>query len=123
MSSSKPVDREAPVQGALVIHPDREGRGDARLPAARLEEAAGLALALDLEVRETLAVNLRKLTPATLFGKGKEYSSSLACFQFSFVPFSAFVNFRRTKFFLSLPSIICLFTSCLVNFIWYFSQK
>jgi len=59
------------VQGALVIHPDREGRGDARLPAARLEEAAGLARALDLEVRETLAVNLRKLTPATLFGKGK----------------------------------------------------
>ena len=59
------------MQGALVIHPDREGRGDARLPAARLEEAAGLARALDLEVRETLAVNLRKLTPATLFGKGK----------------------------------------------------
>ena len=71
MSSSKSVDREAPVQGALVIHPDREGRGDARLPAARLEEAAGLALALDLEVRQTMAVNLRKLTPATLFGKGK----------------------------------------------------
>ncbi len=54
-----------------MIHPDREGRGDARLPAARLEEAAGLALALDLEVWETMAVNLRKLTPATLFGKGK----------------------------------------------------
>ncbi len=54
-----------------MIHPDREGRGDARLPAARLEEAAGLALALDLEVRETMEVNLRKLTPATLFGKGK----------------------------------------------------
>lgn len=71
MSPSKSVDREAPVQGALVIHPDREGRGDARQPAARLEEAAGLALALDLEVRKTLAVNLRKLTPATLFGKGK----------------------------------------------------
>ena len=71
MSHSKSVDREAPVQGALVIHPDREGRGDARLPAARLEEAAGLALALDLEVRQTMAVNLRKLTPATLFGKGK----------------------------------------------------
>ena len=59
------------MQGALVIHPDREGRDGARLPAARLEEAAGLALALDLEVRETMAVNLRKLTPATLFGKGK----------------------------------------------------
>ena len=52
------------MQGALVIHPDREGRDGARLPAARLEEAAGLALALDLEVRATMAVNLRKLTPA-----------------------------------------------------------
>ncbi|RAK68902.1 GTPase HflX [Phenylobacterium kunshanense] len=71
MSSSKFVDREAPVQGALVIHPDREGRGTARHPEARLEEAAGLALALDLEVREAMIVTLRKLTPATLFGAGK----------------------------------------------------
>ncbi len=71
MSHSKSVDREAPVQGALVIHPAREGRGSARAPQARLEEAAGLALALDLEVRETLVVKLRELTPATLFGKGK----------------------------------------------------
>ena len=54
-----------------MIHPDREGRGSARHPGARLEEAAGLALALDLEVRETMVVNLRQLTPATLFGKGK----------------------------------------------------
>jgi len=54
-----------------VIHPDREGRGSARQPEARLEEAAGLALALDLEVRETMVVGLRKLTPATLFGSGK----------------------------------------------------
>jgi GTP-binding protein HflX len=54
-----------------VIHPDREGRGSARHPEARLEEAAGLALALDLEVRETMVAVLRKLTPATLFGSGK----------------------------------------------------
>jgi len=71
LSPSKFVDREAPVQGALVIHPDREGRDGARHPEARLEEAVGLALALDLEVRETLVVGLRKLTPATLFGRGK----------------------------------------------------
>jgi len=71
LSSSKLVDREAPVQGALVIHPDREGRDGARHPQARLEEAVGLALALDLEVRETMVAGLRKLTPATLFGKGK----------------------------------------------------
>lgn len=71
MTTSKFVDREAPVQGALVIHPDREGRGSARDPDARLEEAAGLARALDLEVRETMVAVLRKLTPATLFGSGK----------------------------------------------------
>jgi GTP-binding protein HflX len=71
LSSSKFVDREAPVQGAIVIHPDREGRGSSRGADARLEEACGLALALDLEVREDLVVTLRKLTPATLFGKGK----------------------------------------------------
>jgi len=71
LKRSKSVDREAPVQGALVLHPDREGRTSVRSPAARLEEAAGLALALDLEVRETMVVVLRKLTPATLFGSGK----------------------------------------------------
>jgi GTP-binding protein HflX len=69
--SSKSIDREAPVQGALVIHPDREGRGSSRDAEARLEEAVGLAEALDLEVRETLIAPLRKLTPATLFGSGK----------------------------------------------------
>ena len=71
MSSSKSVDREAPVQGAIVIHPDRDGRGSSRGAEARLEEACGLALALDLEIRERMVVTLRKLTPATLFGKGK----------------------------------------------------
>jgi GTP-binding protein HflX len=71
LSSSKFVDREAPVQGAIVIHPDREGRAASRGAAARLEEACGLALALDLDVREGLIVVLRKLTPASLFGRGK----------------------------------------------------
>jgi GTP-binding protein HflX len=71
LRSSKAVDREAPVQGAVVIHPDREGRNASREAEARLDEAVGLALALDLEVRETLVASLRRLTPATLFGKGK----------------------------------------------------
>jgi GTPase len=69
--SSKSIDREAPVQGALVIHPDREGRGSSRNAEARVEEAVGLAQALDLEVREAIVAPLRRLTPATLFGKGK----------------------------------------------------
>jgi GTP-binding protein HflX len=54
-----------------VIYPDREGRGSSRDAEARVEEAVGLAQALDLKVRETLIAPLRKLTPATLFGKGK----------------------------------------------------
>ena len=71
MTRSTSVDREAPVQGVVVIHPDRDGRGSIRGPEARLEEAVGLALALDLEIRGTLVAPLRKLTPATLFGSGK----------------------------------------------------
>ena len=54
-----------------MIHPDREARSASRNPEARLEEAVGLALALDLEIREAQVVRLRTLTPATLFGKGK----------------------------------------------------
>ncbi|MDE2488677.1 MAG: GTPase HflX [Alphaproteobacteria bacterium] len=69
--TSKLIDREAPVQGALVIHPDREGKGSSRDAEARLEEAVGLAQALDLEIRETVIAPLRRLTPPTLFGKGK----------------------------------------------------
>jgi GTP-binding protein HflX len=69
--TSKLIDHAAPIQGAVVVHPDREGRGPDRAASARLEEAVGLALALDLEVRETLIAPLRKLTPATLFGRGK----------------------------------------------------
>jgi GTPase len=70
--TSKSIVREAPPQGALIIHPEREGKGGAyRSSEARLEEAVGLALALDLEIRDAIIAPLRKLTPATLFGKGK----------------------------------------------------
>ena len=53
-----------------MIHPDR--RSDSpRLASERLEEAAGLARALDLDVRAEEVVRLRGTTPATLFGSGK----------------------------------------------------
>ncbi len=68
---SKPsVDRRPPQETALVIHPVRGGVA-ARDPKARLDEAVGLAQALDLVVEEALSVPLRASTPATLFGKGK----------------------------------------------------
>ncbi len=54
-----------------MIHPERDGRGSTRTAEARLEEAIGLAKALDLEVRDAIIAPLRKLTPATLFGSGK----------------------------------------------------
>jgi GTP-binding protein HflX len=62
--SSKSVDHAAPVLKALVIHPVRPLRGPAaalaRDPQSRLEEAVGLALALDLN---DVAVFDDQLTP------------------------------------------------------------
>ncbi|MDB5460125.1 MAG: hflX [Caulobacteraceae bacterium] len=65
------VDWTPVPQTALVIHPVRPGAGPLRTPEARLEEAVGLAEALDLEVREARVAPLRAATPSTLFGKGK----------------------------------------------------
>jgi GTPase len=44
---------------------------DARTPEARLEEAAGLARAIDLTVVESGLVTLSEIRPATYIGKGK----------------------------------------------------
>jgi GTPase len=69
--TDKFVDRRPEVQAALVLHPARQGAPSLRGPQARLEEAVGLAEALDLEIREAVIAPLRAATPATLFGKGK----------------------------------------------------
>ncbi|MBN8553561.1 MAG: GTPase HflX [Caulobacterales bacterium] len=63
------VDHAAPIQRAVVIHPDT--RGSDRDPDVRLEEAVGLARALDLEVVAAEVARVRNITPATLFGRGK----------------------------------------------------
>ncbi|MDB5455876.1 MAG: GTP-binding protein HflX [Caulobacter sp.] len=80
---SKSFDTAAPALKALVIHPVRPSRGqsalEARDPKARLEEAVGLALALDLNVVETVIAPLRAITPATLFGKGKIEEFAAIC--------------------------------------------
>ncbi|MEE8187665.1 MAG: GTPase HflX [Kiloniellales bacterium] len=56
---------------ALVIHPNlRAGANPARGPEARLEEAVGLALAIDLRIVHAEVVNLNKARPGTLFGAG-----------------------------------------------------
>lgn len=66
-----------------MIHPVRPTRGqsalEARDPNVRLEEAVGLAIALDLDVVETTIAPLRLVTPATLFGKGKIEEFAAVC--------------------------------------------
>lgn len=68
--TQKHIDHAVPLIRAIVVHPD--GRDDnPRAAEERLEEAAGLARALDLDVRAEEIVRIRKVTPATLFGSGK----------------------------------------------------
>src|SRR5712691_4258182 len=65
---------EAPVTGrALVIEPvlRRASTAGARPPAAKLDEAIGLARAIDLEVEQSGIVMLNALRPATYLGTGK----------------------------------------------------
>jgi GTPase len=60
---------------AMVIGPYLRGReaagGEGRSPEARLDEAVGLAQAIDLEIVASGLVSLTQLRPATYVGKGK----------------------------------------------------
>ncbi|QTL01615.1 GTPase HflX [Aquabacter sp. L1I39] len=72
----KGVDRQAPPTRCAVVTPyfsKRAPRGTAerRTPEARLEEAVGLALAIDLEVVYRGLVPLAEVKPATYLGSGK----------------------------------------------------
>jgi len=55
---------------AVIALPDL-GRDQRRDPAARLDEAAGLAEAIGVEVEEKLHFKIRSPRPATLFGPGQ----------------------------------------------------
>jgi GTPase len=55
---------------ALVVLPDFKS-GGLRSLDARLDEAAGLAAAIGIDVIEKVAVRIRDVRPATLFGKGQ----------------------------------------------------
>ncbi len=60
------------VTRTLVIHPAVSGKGKGeRSLSSALEEAVGLAAAIDLEVVHAHIVRLQKITPATYIGKGK----------------------------------------------------
>jgi GTP-binding protein HflX len=60
---------------AIVVHVERKARVPSvqtdRTAASRLEEAVGLALAIDLEIAGDLVVMLSEPRPATLIGAGK----------------------------------------------------
>ncbi|MBV9396260.1 MAG: GTPase HflX [Methylobacteriaceae bacterium] len=60
---------------AIVIGPYVSGAGrvdlTSRSPKARLDEAVGLARAIDLDVRQTFEIHLSAIRPATYLGKGK----------------------------------------------------
>ncbi len=74
--------RRAQETRALVVGPylterairSREGTPgpvNERDPQSRLDEASGLAMAIDLDVLGTVAVALTQIRPATFLGKGK----------------------------------------------------
>jgi len=78
------TDRVSPGRGAgsgraIVLEPHVRGRAPAsasaraalRSPAAKLDEAVGLARAIDLDVVQSGVVPLSALRPATYIGKGK----------------------------------------------------
>ena len=56
---------------ALLVLPERSNDGALRSIEARLDEAAGLAAAIGIEVVERRSFRLRQVRPASLFGKGQ----------------------------------------------------
>jgi GTP-binding protein HflX len=56
---------------ALLALPERSNDGALRSIEARLDEAAGLAAAIGIEVVERRSFRLRQVRPASLFGKGQ----------------------------------------------------
>ena len=65
------IDSRPAPERALVVHPARRDATHLRSSAQRLEEAVGLAQALDLDVVDAQVAPLRSPTPATLFGRGR----------------------------------------------------
>jgi len=63
--------RAVDMGAAIVIHVDFSRDADRRTPAARLEEACGLAEAIDLKVAYSEVTPLAAAKPATLIGAGK----------------------------------------------------
>ncbi len=69
----KEYDKDLNTSRAFIIHPNFKNKAAtvSRDPDACLEEAVGLAHAIDLEIAEAVVVNLADAKPSTLFGSGK----------------------------------------------------
>ena len=67
-----PQDTKRPATVAAVVSPYNTHlrSAEARDSGAKLDEAVGLARAIDLDVRLAMSAPLRRVTPATLIGKG-----------------------------------------------------
>ena len=67
-----PHETARPATVAVVLSPFSPGHRDhdQRDSDAKLEEAVGLARAIDLDIRLAQSVPMRRITPATLIGKG-----------------------------------------------------
>ncbi len=77
------INRRPELDRAIVLHPTRSRHQGLRPAEARLEEAVGLARALDLEVCDAQIVNLREVAPSTLLGKGKLADFAKLCVELS----------------------------------------
>ncbi len=60
----------ANAQAAIIIHPHLQSGSSAIDPQNAVNEAAGLAIALNLDVVDSRVLNLRKIIPATYIGGG-----------------------------------------------------
>ncbi|MGE0044956.1 MAG: GTPase HflX [Hyphomonadaceae bacterium] len=69
--TTEPRETIAAREKALVYFPLTDGRANARDPELRLQEACGLAEALDLDVAGSGLATLRALNPGTYFGGGR----------------------------------------------------
>jgi GTPase len=73
--TSRPFPAAAARTRALVLCPEKpDGTPGARTERGRLEEAVGLARAIDLDVVAAETVTLRKPRPATLLGSGRVHA-------------------------------------------------
>ncbi|MEE8394063.1 MAG: hypothetical protein V3R66_06930, partial [Rhodospirillales bacterium] len=63
--------RDSGPERCIVVHPNlRSKHQNGRDPEARLSEAVGLAEAIHLSVVISETVQVSKVSPSTLFGKG-----------------------------------------------------